>query len=70
MEDSTIVLASRYLQTNGVVVAGAYKGGDKGQGEAYVYVKPAGGLGECNGDGSIDGVERSRRKLFSEYQFL
>jgi FG-GAP repeat len=29
--------------TNGVIVAGAYLAGDKGQGEAYVYVEPQGG---------------------------
>lgn len=29
--------------TNGVIVAGAYQGGDHGQGEAYVYVEPSGG---------------------------
>jgi hypothetical protein len=29
--------------TNGVIVAGAYRGGGQGQGEAYVYVEPKGG---------------------------
>lgn len=29
--------------TNGVIVAGSYRGGGQGQGEAYVYVEPKGG---------------------------
>jgi FG-GAP repeat len=33
--------------TNGVIVAGAYRGGAQGQGEAYVYVEPRGGWTGC-----------------------
>jgi trimeric autotransporter adhesin len=36
-------LGTSVSTTNGIIVAGAYLGGDQGQGEAYVYVKPQSG---------------------------
>ena len=33
-------LGTSVSTTDGIIVAGAYLGGDQGQGEAYVYVKP------------------------------